>query len=105
MEYTQTDVDKILEAAKKASPAPWRWDKYGNEFICSYLVDCNGLDVHIDEEHNSYSADLMAGAPILASEVERMRVEIDRLHGDIDIAYSQGYNDGYLDGTTEDCEE
>ena len=77
MNYTQFDVDKILEELHEPCALP----------------------------ENVYGLLIINKARTLAAEVERMRVEIDRLRGDIDIAYSQGYNDGYLDSATEDCEE
>ena len=87
MDYTREDVDRILEASKKATPGKWRtWSSggivsKGREYIVCFIND-NGEE--------KYNQDLIAGAPILAEEVKRLRAENEKLMGEI-IAWPIDY--------------
>jgi hypothetical protein len=103
MNYTQSDVDKILDASEKATEGPWDFRQ------------CAGLDMNrhekmaiccgpsLDEDRIAsipekaiarcgvstacYNGVLIAGAPILAKEVIRLRNEVEKLH--LDLVYQR----------------
>ena len=74
MDYTQLDVDNILEASERATSGPWamaqdsvvRPATMGAPYLIADIVTYN-------------DAMFIAGAPILAEEVKRLRGELEAL--------------------------
>jgi hypothetical protein len=93
MDYTREDVDRILEASKKATPGRWivsseealiHAPETGNIQYVAMLGDTgndfgNPWDDTFVTEEVVANAKLIAGVPILAEEVERLRAEIKAL--------------------------
>lgn len=105
MDYTKEDVDKILEASEKATFGPWACLPSGAIYKDGVLIaQAHSVTVNCGDSERMGNAELIAGAPILAEEVKRLRTEIEKYHGDIDIEYSNGYNDGYNDAQKGDEE-
>jgi hypothetical protein len=75
MDYTQSEVDRILEASEKARKGPWLMEVYDEDIL---IVDSDGelVETVYTGEAN---ARLLAGAPILAEEVKRLREENNEL--------------------------
>ena len=86
MDYTQSDIDNLLEAAKNATGGDWRVRKTVDEsgdypfptydILAVYPYGPQGIACAYQ---NPYNAMMFAAAPILAEEVKRQRAEIKRL--------------------------
>lgn len=75
MEYTQADVDRILEASEMATIGPW--SNAQDSVVRSATLGDPYLIADIMTGSNAYNdAEFIAGAPILAEEVKRLRAEI-----------------------------
>jgi hypothetical protein len=89
MDYTQQDVDRILEASEKATKGNWRVRSTGrhwNNPALEHLEICYSDDDECicDTVYERPNADLMAGSPILADEVRKLRAENAALKTQID---------------------
>jgi len=92
MDYTQDEVDRILEASEKATPGPWVIA------ISAYLLAINNgdnrqiatFDKDDDwEEEQGANRMLCSGALILAEEVKRLREENKRVQSESDYYKAQ----------------
>ena len=93
MDYTQSDIDNLLEAASKATEGPWilsseealiHAPELCNVQYIAMLGDTgndfgNAWDDDFVTDEVFANGRLIAGAPILAEEVKRQRAEIERL--------------------------
>jgi hypothetical protein len=87
MDYTQSDVDRILGASRKATPGKWEVCPDGHGFPTVWSND----DIVVGEEGIFYhsqpideaNAILIAGSPILAEEVKRLRAENETLRAEL----------------------
>jgi hypothetical protein len=82
MEYTQDDVTRILEASEKATKGKWHRDivwGYIRSEDNSLIVDTDATD-DCKFQETIDNAELIAGAPILAEEVKRLRRELKDLN-------------------------
>jgi hypothetical protein len=91
MEYTKADVDRILKASKKATPGRWivsseealiHAPETGNIQYVAMLGDTgndfgNPWDDTFVTEEVVANSKLIAGAPILAEEVKRLREKVE----------------------------
>lgn len=73
MDYTQEDVDEILEAYKKSTPGPWF---QAQESIVRKSVDHYVIADIMTGENRCNDTFFISGAPILAEEVLRLRKEL-----------------------------
>jgi hypothetical protein len=88
MKYTKEDVDKILEASKKATKGPWVCLPSGAIYKDGVLIaQAHTVTAHCGDSERMSNAELIAGAPVLADEVNRLRVEVERLH--LDLVYQR----------------
>jgi len=87
MDYTQSDVDRILEAVDIAT-TKYKKDGSGKE--------CLGVD-SVRVSPLKWET-IFYGTPILAEEVKRVRVKINE-------AYRDGYAQGHYDADTDSCGE
>ena len=94
MEYTQADVDRILEASEKATPGPWKHGYIISESPISTINRQDGELLAVVQECRDHASDrrdqvayrnanalFIAGAPILAEEVKRLRAKNNSLRG------------------------
>lgn len=91
MTYTREELAAILEAARKATPGPWAFDgiSYINDKARRMIGEVRGWgwlqrkgeDKAIAEQEANGA--LMAGAPILAAEVERQAKRIAELEAEV----------------------
>jgi hypothetical protein len=102
MNYTREDVDRILEASEKATPG--MWEPGEGELDGGYLgvfpkggvivsPICRVSPLKGLEETDCYNAEFIAGAPILAEEVRRLRTKMGQLY--ISIMTCEHYGDGF----------
>lgn len=79
MDYTREDVDRILEASKKATRGPWGIANatylYGGGVGVYQQIAAFDNDDDWEEQQGSNRV-LCSGAPILAEEVKRLRAEV-----------------------------
>jgi hypothetical protein len=92
MNYTREDVDRILEASKKATPGKWEHEYIEGESpigsinrndgellaVVQECRECAGNRVD-QRNYRNANAEFIAGAPILAEEVTRLRAEIQEM--------------------------
>ena len=85
MDYTQGDVDRILEASEKATPGEWLQgtDLRQIESVHDGTIVCN-ISGAVSHPKVLADSEFIAGAPILAEEVKRLRGECKRLN---DVIY------------------
>jgi hypothetical protein len=79
MDYTQSDVDRILEASRKASPGPWSIEPYCEDAL---IIDAKGelIETVYTCEANAI---MFSGALILAEEVKRLKAENETLKAEL----------------------
>lgn len=84
MEYTQSDVDQILKASEKATGGNWKLYEDGSW----RYEDRKNEEVIVVYDYDIYET--IAGTPILAEEVKRLRValnlSIDAMYEAVHIA-------------------
>ena len=107
MDYTQSDVDKILEASEGATPGPWEAGEgkldggYMGVFVKDNVMTspiCRVSPIKAMNEEDVYNAYFLAGAPILAEEVKRLRKENERLHEEL-VSLRRDYYGDIVDRT------
>ena len=79
MEYTQSDVDRILEASEKANMGPYYITAKNEIFDASKkfcIAEAFDMGCMGDEDAN---CELLAGAPILSEEVKRLRDKMEHI--------------------------
>ena len=77
MNYTGTDIDKILEASEKATKGSWVCLPSAAIYRDGDLIaQAHVVISHCGDSERMSNAELIAGAPILAEEVKRLRAEL-----------------------------
>jgi len=107
MEYTQADVDRILEAGEKATGGPWEAGegKLDGGYLGVFPKDgvmvspvCRVSPMKGLEESDCFNVEFIAGAPILAEEVKRLRKENEKLHDEL-VGLRRDYYGDIVDRT------